>query len=64
MTLGQILQLGDACYFLNFFFLFPRVMRREKGGKKGKKKMDEREKEVGDVEGRTEMTDERVRGDD
>ena len=33
---------------------------REKEGKRGKKKMDKREKEVGDVEGSTEMTEERV----
>ena len=49
--------------FLTCFFILTGVMRKEKGGKRGKKKMDERqeerEKEVGELEDRT---DERRRG--
>ena len=44
--------------FYCFFLLLTGVMRKEKGGKRGKKKMDERqeerEKESGEVEERTE----------
>ena len=56
MSLRQILQLGDTFYF--FLLLLTGVMRKEKGGKREKKKMDERqeerEKENGEVDERIE----------
>ena len=52
--------------FLLVFFLLTGVMRKEKGGKRGRKKMDEREeereKEVGEVdEGSEERTEEGIK---
>ena len=61
LSLGQILQLGDTFQFFTFLLLLTGVMRKEKGGKRGRKKMDEREKESGEVEARSEERSEERR---
>ena len=52
------LQLGDTFQFFYFLVIFTGVIREEKGGNRGKKKMEERqeerEKEGGELEERTE----------
>ena len=44
MSLRQILQFGDTFYYF-FHYFVDWIMRKEKGGKRGRKTMDEREKE-------------------